>query len=165
MAPAVLAAAPWPGGAPVADAQLAQMRGGFVGEGFRIDFSLESVVRVNGELRARTVLQLPLGHGPARGAATRPAVASSGHLGRPSAGAVGRGVQLVQNGAGNAAQLGRLLPGLGRVPEVGMIVQNTLDNQTLQTFRILNVDVAGAARLQSIGAQRRIDAAIVQSLR
>lgn len=161
--PSRAAVPPLAGLTPVPDAELAGMRGGFVGRDFRIDFRLESVVRVGGELRARTVVQLPLGN---RGGGARAAQQGQQRLDAPPGRGAGReagAVQVVQNGPGNTALA--LAAAADTLPGHGVVIQNSLDNQTLQSFRIIDVNIAGVSQLQQIGVQRRIDAAVIQSLR
>ncbi|KAB7624394.1 hypothetical protein [Alkalilimnicola sp. S0819] len=157
--PSVASIPHWASWPRVADAELAELRGGFVGNDFRIDFSFEHIVRINGELRAHTVMRLPL----------------------DAANGGGAGVQLVQNGAGNqvALQAGdgaRLARGLGALTvgpggvqhgatAMATVIQNTLDNQLIQNLKLIRVDLSGLGSIRQMGWQQRVDQGVVESLR
>lgn len=140
-----------PFGAALGDAELAELRGGFVTpQGLSLNFSLENVVLVNGELRAHTVLQLA-GQGeqtPAALAASLGAAAVSDSGSSPGTGPV-------DPGAGTTV----LASGLQTV------IQNSLDQQNIQSIKVFNLEIANTRALQSLGLSNRIQMSVVDALR
>lgn len=144
-------AAPFGAMAALDHGSLDEIRGGFepADSQLRFSFGIERAVFINGELITTTVLNLrdlqwTVGVGPA------PEVATSG-----LAGAVG----VIQNGGGNAvpAQLGADL--------AGTVIQNTLDNQAIQTVTTVNAAVNSAQILRTMSVQSAVQNGLVNSLR
>lgn len=144
-------AAPFGALAALDHGSLDEIRGGFepADSQLRFSFGIERAVFINGELITTTVLNLrdlqwTVGVGPA------PEVATSG-----LAGAVG----VIQNGGGNAvpAQLGADL--------AGTVIQNTLDNQAIQTVTTVNAAVNSAQILRTMSVQSAVQNGLVNSLR
>ncbi|MBZ8142912.1 hypothetical protein CLD22_23835 [Rubrivivax gelatinosus] len=125
------------------DEQLDRIRGGFqTADGLSIAFGIESAVYVNGELKTTTTLQVATG-----GVPTGPGALP--------------GVSLVQNGAGNTFVTGAASP----LPVGGVVIQNTLDNQTIQHITSINATVNSAQVLKAQGLESALRGALVDSLR
>lgn len=123
-----------PAGSGLSDQELDMLRGGFVtAGGLHIDFSLRSMVLVNGE----AVMQSVIG---------------------PSAAGLPQLQQLSQSAIAGAGTL-VLSSGLHT------LIQNDLDNQTIQSFKVLDVQVANLANLRGMEIRNRVDRGIVESLR
>lgn len=109
--------------AAVDDDVLEGMRGGFeMPGGLKLSFGIERIVYINGELA--TSMQLNL---PALGS-TSGAGSGSGSL------PTGQTVALIQNGPNNL-----FLADLPTSAALATVIQNSLDNQTIQT--ITNIDI------------------------
>lgn len=133
------------------DDSLDGIRGGFelADSNLKFSFGIERAVFINGQLSASTVLNLrdlqwTVGAGKA------PEVLTNG-----APGALG----IIQSGAGNVvpAQLGGNL--------AGTVIQNTLNNQNIQTVTTINAAVNSAQMLRSMSLQTSINNGIVNSLR
>lgn len=133
------------------DDSLDGIRGGFelADSNLKFSFGIERAVFINGQLSASTVLNLrdlqwTVGTGKA------PEVLTNG-----VPGALG----VIQNGAGNVvpAQLGGNL--------AGTVIQNTLNNQNIQTVTTINAAVNSAQMLRAMSLQTSINNGIVNSLR
>lgn len=130
----------------IAESQLDQMRGGFLLEDADLEISLgiERAVSINGELVTTTRLDIP--SLTPEGAAH--AILSTGTLGT-----------IVQNGPGNSvASMGALLN------SPIFIVQNSLDNQAIQTMTVINATVSNLDLQQSLAISSSINQAILNSL-
>ncbi|GAB3474154.1 hypothetical protein GCM10027321_47650 [Massilia terrae] len=123
----------------VSPAVLDSARGGFtIGAGLALSFGLERLVSLNGEIVARTSVQLP-------------------DIGRLSTeqvrqtGAALSAVNLIQAGADNIfAQ-----PAPGQM--VGaMVIQNSLDGQAIRSQTVINASVNGLALLQALHFERSL---------
>jgi len=147
----VAAPAPFALAAALGYESLDEIRGGFepADSQLKFSFGIERAVFINGELVTTTVLNLrdlqwTSGVGPA------PEAATSG-----IAGAVG----IIQNGGGNAvpAQIGANL--------AGTVIQNTLDNQAIQTVTTVNAAVNSAQILRAMSVQSAVQNGLINSLR
>lgn len=136
---------------------LDDIRGGFElpDINLKLSFGFERAVFVNGELVASTVLNVKdLQWASAGvGGATQPQVLPSA-----AAGAVG----VIQNGMGNS------IPAQISANVSGTVIQNTLDNQSIQTITTINaainsVQVLRAMSMQSV--QAAVENGVVSSLR
>ncbi len=130
----------------VAESQLDQMRGGFLLEAPDLEISLgiERAISINGELITTTRLDIP--SLTPEGAAQ--AIVSTGALGT-----------IVQNGPGNiVANMGTLLN------SPIFFVQNSLDNQAIQTMTVINATVTNLDLRQSLAFSSSINQAILNSL-
>jgi len=127
-------AADFAGVAPVSNARLANLRGGFaIGSGrsrVRVSFGIERLSFINGELAAVTQL----------GAATD------------------SGVHVIQNGPGNlaAAQLQGALPS----GSLATVIQNTLDGQTISNVNLYNVNVTSLQSAQALAMHESLVGAL-----
>ena len=138
-------AAPAWGDEAIPDRELARMRGGFINaEGLKIDVGLESLVRVNGELRSAVDVQLPDLTELATGA-----------------GGLASQLEVIQNGPGNS------LPGnlADQVSGLGTVIQNSLNDQVIQNLKSLNIDIRGYRGLGDAQLKGRIQSQIIDSLR
>jgi hypothetical protein len=129
---------------------LDEIRGGFEipDTNLKYSFGIERAVFINGELVARTVLNLKDLQGAAGGGVARQAATdASGALG------------VIQNGPGNnfTAQVG---PNMA-----GTVIQNTLNNQKIQNVTTINASVNSAQVLRSMSVQSAVQSGIVSSLR
>ena len=132
-------------GAALPEPVLAEQRGGFINaEGLKIAVGLESLVRINGELRSAMQVQLPDLRQLARG----------GHT-------LGSQLEVIQNGPGNA------LPGdfADQVSGLGTVIQNSLNDQVIQNLKSLNIEISGYRGLRNSQLKSRINSQIVESLR
>lgn len=128
----------------VDDNRLDRMRGGFsLPGGLQVSFGIERAVYLNGVLVTSTSLTL---NGLDKVAGGPPGVDAT--------------AALVQLGASNSLAPGGLPPG-----SAATVIQNSLDNQKLQTLTVVNATVNSLAMLKAMQLQRSIDDAIVDSLR
>jgi hypothetical protein len=137
---------------------LDDIRGGFEfpDTPLKLSFGFERAVFVNGELVASTVLNVKDLQWASAGVsgATQPQVLPSA----ATAGAVG----VIQNGMGNS------IPAQISANVSGTVIQNTLDNQSIQTITTINaainsVQVLRAMSMQSV--QAAVENGVVSSLR
>lgn len=133
-------------GLAVSAAKLDDVRGGFVtSSGLQLSFGIERAVYLNGNLVTTTSLQLnELGK-------------ISGAQGLPVSAELSRA--LVQNGSGNT-----FVSNAVSAAALGNIIQNTLDNQKIQTITRIDAAVSAATVLRGIDLQSSMRGAISQSL-
>lgn len=117
----------------VADDTLGELRGGFeTPGGLALSFGIERVVYINGELSSTTTLN----------------VADLGRLVGGAAGVeplpVGTSVAVIQNGPNNTFDAGALASGA-----FATVIQNSLDNQKIQTVTTINAQVNSLQMLQA----------------
>lgn len=130
----------------VSAARLDDVRGGFVtASGLQLSFGIERAVYLNGNLVTTTSLQLnELGK-------------ISGTQGLPVSAELNRA--LVQNGPGNT-----FVSNAVSAATLGNVIQNTLDNQKIQTITRIDAAVSAATVLRGIDLQSSMRGAISQSL-
>lgn len=140
----------WPGAAVALSEQaLDRLRGGFQApDGLQLSFGIERVVYINGSLATSTRFSVV---GPA--AAPPPSAAAPLVLD-------GSGFSWVRNGAGNT-----LLAGLPSTAGHGTVVQNTLNDQRIQTLTIINASTNSLDVLRGWTLQLSIRDAVTESLR
>ncbi len=130
----------------VGDDKLDSMRGGFdLGAGMMVSFGVTRAVYVNGALVATTSFQ----------------VADVGRLTSTQAQQFGNqlaGLNLVQNGPGNVFQA--TLPS----STLATFVQNTLDNQRIQSRTVIDATTNGASLVRGINTGAAIQAAVRNSI-
>lgn len=132
------------GWTPVGADVLDSARGGFsFGPGLAVTFGLERLVSLNGEVVARTSVQLPdlrqISFDQARQA--RDALSS---------------VKLIQNGNGNIYQpTGQMLG--------ATVIQNSLNDQVIRTQTVINASVNSLALLQALRLERSLVEALAGS--
>jgi hypothetical protein len=132
-------------GAPVPAQTLEEQRGGFINaEGLKVSVGLESLVRINNELRSNVTVQLP----------------NLTELAREG-GTLGSQVEVVQNGPGNT------LPSdlQNRISGLGTVIQNSLNDQVIQNLKSLNIEISGIRRANTSQIKSQITTQLVESLR
>ncbi|HOM13748.1 MAG TPA: hypothetical protein PLB41_10565, partial [Rubrivivax sp.] len=128
--------------------QLDAVRGGFVTpEGMKISFGIERAVYLNGTLVTTTSLNIA-DLSKISGGQAQVSGAGAGSLG------------LLQSGLGNV-----FTPGSISSTAAGMVIQNTLDNQKIQTITRIDAAVNSTGILRAINLQSSMQGAIVNSLR
>ncbi|ATE58900.1 hypothetical protein [Thauera sinica] len=129
----------------VDDGRLDDLRGGFqTPDGLSVSFGIERVVYVNGVLQSTTALRVE-DLGQLQGGGAGPAVVLP----------PGATVALVQNGSGNTAATNALSGSA-----LGTIIQNSLDNQKIQTVTTINANVNSIQALQGMRMQHSLQEAL-----
>lgn len=128
---------------PVAPSDLAAMRGGFtVAHGLRLSLGIEQLVAINGVTVARKALDLVQGSGQA-GLAV--------HSGMEA-------MMLVQNGSV------QIMPaGLSHDLAGGMVIQNSLNDQSIGSQTIINATVNSGTLLETINFQGQLSDALARA--
>ena len=136
---------------------LDQVRGGFEMEGSGLKFSIgiERAVFINGDLVATNVLNLKGLQSTTGGAS----VASAPPVPVPAASS---GALVVQNGAAGSNNVAAQV---SQNPAATMVVQNSLNNQTIQTVTTINASVNSMQAVRALSVQNAIQYGIVSSLR
>jgi hypothetical protein len=127
-------------------ATLAQARGGFTTPaGLQVSLGIERVVAINGEVQSRTSFQLAdIGRlGAEQAAQTRAALSE---------------VKLIQNGSDNIA-----LAALAESTLGGIIIQNSLSDQRIQSRTLINASVNSAGPLMAIHFNGSVSDAIARA--
>lgn len=135
-------------GWPALDRQsLDDLRGGFITEsGFRIGLAFESVVKVDGALRAQTVVRIPeLGLGTAR---HTPFELNT--------------LSVDRAGVDNAAST-RVSQSL--TSSLNTIVQNALDDRVIQHTRVLNIEISRIGLSNNRAVRAQIAPQLIEALR
>ena len=130
-------------------AQLDEVRGGFVTDGgLKISFGIERAVYLNGTLVTTTSLNIAdlskISGGQAQ-------VTSNGTAGS---------LAVLQSGVGNV-----FAPGSISSTAAGTVIQNTLDNQKINTITRIDAVVNSSGIMRSMNLQSSMQSAIVNSLR
>lgn len=127
---------------PVSEAVLDQMRGGFQSSPNSpvLAFGIERNVLVNGKLVSSTVLTIP----------------NLSQL----AGHTSDAFKLIQTGGGNTA-----LPGMSSLSPVMTVMQNSLDNQTIQQQTVMNATVAALGWARSLALGNALTQATMGTIR
>jgi hypothetical protein len=128
--------------------KLDEVRGGFVNEdGLKISFGIERAVYLNGNLVTTTSLNV--------------ADLSKISGGQAQVSSTGTGnLALVQSGQGNT-----FLPGSISQTAAGIVIQNTLDNQKIQTITRIDAVVNSSSIIRSMNLQSSMRSAVIDSLR
>ncbi|WP_341645821.1 hypothetical protein [Thauera sp. SDU_THAU2] len=131
--------------ATIADARLDTLRGGFeTPGGLQMRFGIERVVLINGVLHSTTSLRLdgpnPAGGQPAAGIPLSP----------------GSALALIQSGPNN---ISHLLP----ANSLATIVQNSLDNQKLQTITTISATVNSLEVMQGVRMEQAMQEAVTRA--
>ncbi len=137
-------AASW--GVAVSNKRLDAIRGGFdTGSGLLASFGIERAVYVNGNLVTSTSLYIPnIGQMSAEQASALAAATST---------------LSVQNGPGNTFD-----PAALTQTTAGTVVQNSLNNQSIQTLTTLNTTVNTLNLFKSLNLQSTLQSALINSL-
>lgn len=133
---------------PASDAQLDKARGGFnLDTGLNVSFGIIRTVTINGDLVSRTNFDLPditrINSDQAR--LVRTALGDSG---------------LIQNGTGNFIDAG-IVTGLNG----STVIQNSLNDQQIQTLTVINTGVNSLGLLKSINTQGVLRDSLLRSAR
>lgn len=128
--------------------KLDEVRGGFVNEnGLKVSFGIERAVYLNGNLVTTTSLNV--------------ADLSKISGGQAQVSTTGTGsLALVQSGQGNT-----FLPGSISQTAAGIVIQNTLDNQKIQTITRVDAVVNSSSIIRSMNLQSSMRSAVIDSLR
>jgi hypothetical protein len=144
---AAAAAAPDGSWAPVDEAELDGMRGGFDNEaGLRVSLGIERLVSINGNIVAHTNIDIAdLNHlTEEQVRQTRDALSS---------------VKLVQNGSDNIYQAGESPRALG-----GIVIQNTLNDQQIRSQTVISSTVNSASLLKTLNFQGSLSDALTRAV-
>lgn len=127
------------------------MRGGYEPPDTHLQFSfgIERAVYVNGQLVASTVLTLK----------DLQVVAGGSAMAGSVSGIDTAGLMVVQNGAGNGFQI------QANGNALGTVVQNSLNNQKIQSITTISATVNTAQAMRAIAIQSAIQEGLVNSLR
>lgn len=137
----------WMHATPVPDNRLDTVRGGFdAGGGLFASFGIERAVYINGQLVTQTSINIP----------------DIGRLNTAQAAALAQATQtasVVQNGSGNLVD-----PGLFTRATSALVIQNTLDNQSIQGLTTIHVAVNSLPLFSGLNLQQALQPGLVQSL-
>jgi hypothetical protein len=135
--------------APVSEQTLGALRGGFqTAGGLQLSFGIERMVYINGALTTSTRITVA-GIGGLAGE-VGPRLVQGG----------GTGLSLVRNGVGNTVVAG-LLPASNQAT----VIQNTLNDQRIQSLTFISAQANSLAVLQSLNLQMSIRDAVTGSVR
>jgi hypothetical protein len=134
----------------VNERSLDKVRGGFdAGNGLQISFGIERAVYINGSLVTTTSLNVSdLGKVVGGQAAVTSAVAGSSNL------------TLIQNGAGNT-----FITGPVSAATLGTVVQNTLNDQKIQSVTSINATVNSLQMVKAQNFEASMRGALIDALR
>ena len=146
-APAATAMTPDGGWAPVDEAELDGMRGGFDNQaGLRVSLGIERLVSINGSIVAHTHINIAdLNHLTEQQAQQTHEALSS--------------VKLIQNGGDNIYLAGELPRAIG-----GVVIQNTLNNQQIRNQTVISSTVNSASLLKTINFQGSLSDALTRAV-
>jgi hypothetical protein len=132
---------------PVTDETLARSRGGFTtAAGLQMSLGIERLVSINGEIVARTRVDISdLNH-------------LSGEQLRQTRDALSS-VKLIQNGGDNIYQAGASANAGG-----GMVIQNTLNDQLIRSQTVISSTVNSASLLKTINFQGSVGDALARAV-
>ena len=131
----------------VSDEGLDSMRGGFdAGTGLTVSFGIVRTITINGDLISRTSFNLP---DVTKITAEQAQIASAAMT---QAG-------IIQNGANNFVE-----PGVKSQLATGTVIQNTLNDQRIESQTVINAGVNSLGLLKSINTQTILKDALLGSL-
>lgn len=137
--------------------KLEQLRGGFdVGQGLTVSFGFIRTVTINGDLLNQSSFNIPdiTKITPEQARMTNAAIAQAGLA--------------VQNGPGNSigspAGSSSVNPSLPLQLPTSTVIQNSLDNQNIQTLTIINTGVNSLSLLKAINTQVVLKDALLGAL-
>lgn len=133
--------------AAASDESLDTMRGGFdTGAGLTVSFGIVRTISINGDLVSRTSFNLPdVSKITAEQAqVTSAAIAEAG---------------IIQNGASNFVE-----PGAQSHLATGTVIQNSLNDQKIQSLTVINAGVNSMSLLKSINTQTVLKDALLGSI-
>ena len=131
----------------VSNQRLDKMRGGFdLGLGLLVSFGITRATYINQELVTRMTLQL--------GDISKLTALQAQRLGQQ----INLPPQVIQNGSGNVVDSGAMsLP-------LGTYVQNTLNNQTLRTQTVIDINTNGLGMMKNFNFQAMMQEAITNAI-
>ncbi len=131
----------------VTPAQLDEMRGGFeIDGGLKLSFGIERASYINGVLVSTQTLNVPSLTAASQGVFAE-AMARAGSMG------------LIQNGNGNSFTIN------ANTNLTGNIIQNTVDNQKIETKTVVDSTVNSLQVLRSLNLQSAVRDGIIGALR
>ena len=131
----------------VTPAQLDEMRGGFeIDGGLKLSFGIERASYINGVLVSTQTLNVPSLTAASQGVFAE-AMAQAGSMG------------LIQNGNGNSFTIN------ANTNLTGNIIQNTVDNQKIETKTVVDSTVNSLQVLRSLNLQSAVRDGIIGALR
>lgn len=132
---------------PVDEEQLDQMRGGFsLPGGLQVSLGIERLVSINGEVVARTSIDIAnLNHLSAEQRLQTSEALSS--------------VKLIQNGSDNIYRPGDTSGTVG-----GVVIQNTLNDQLIQSQTVISSTVNSASLLKTLNFQSTLSDALTRAV-
>ena len=131
----------------VSDESLGNMRGGFdVGSGLTVSFGIVRTITINGDLVNRTSFNLP--------DVTKITTAQA-ELASTSIAEIG----IIQNGAANFVEAGAKSQ-----LATGTVIQNSLNDQKIQSLTVINTGVNSLSLLKSINTQTILKDALLGSI-
>lgn len=133
--------------AAVSDEQLGEMRGGFdAGAGLNVSFGIDRSVMINGDLVTKTSFHLP----DVTKITAEQALLASAAIGQ---------ISIVQNGSGNSVDLAA-----NSQFRAGTVIQNSLNDQWIQTLTVINAGVNSLGLLNAINTQNVLKEALLGSI-
>ena len=131
----------------VSDEHLDNMRGGFnAGAGLNVSFGIVRTISINGEIVSKTSFHLP----DVNRITTEQAQIASAAI---------TGAGVVQNGPGNFID-----PSVTAQLTSGTVIQNSLNDQRIQTLTVINAGVNSLGMLKAINTQNTLKEAILGSM-
>lgn len=133
---------------PVSNEKLGKMRGGYdAGPGLNVSFGIVKSVTINGDLVSKTSFDLPdvTKISAEQASLVRAAISEA---------------TVIQNGVGNFVDVG-----IRSELAAGTVIQNSLNNQHIQTLTVINTSVNSLALLKAINIQTALNDALVGSMR
>lgn len=136
----------------MSERSLDRVRGGFqTSNGLQISFGIERAVYINGALVTTTSLNLSDLGKVSNGQSQNPAASAAAGLGS---------LTLIQNGAGNTFVTGPV-----SATTLGTVVQNTLNDQKIQSFTSINATVNSLQLVKAQNFESSLRGALIDSLR
>ncbi|WP_426702905.1 hypothetical protein ACPPVV_07890 [Rhodanobacter sp. Col0626] len=138
--------APVTGWRAISDSRLDAVRGGFdVGSGLLVSFGIERAVYINGNLASSVSVNIPdVGRMTAEQASALAATTSTVNI---------------RNGPGNTFD-----PAALNHAAAATVIQNSLDNQDIQSLTTINAAVNNLGTFDSLNLQRSLQAGLINSL-
>ena len=131
----------------VSDENLDQLRGGFeVAADLTVSFGMVRTVTINGDLVSRSSFNLP----DVTKITTEQAQLAKAAMGE---------FALIQNGAGNIFD-----PGVTSQPSSGTLIQNSLNDQHIQTLTIINTSVNSLSLFKEMNTQFALKEALLGAI-
>lgn len=136
----------------VSDGKLEDLRGGFdAGQGLTVSFGFIRTVTINGDLLNKSSFNIPdlVNITPEQAKIANDAISKAGFV--------------VQNGPGNQIESSGNSGTQLRLP-TSTIIQNSLNNQKIQTLTVINTEVNSLSLLRTINTQTVLKDALLDAL-